>query len=205
MSPGFTMERVYDALRHQILQGDRLPGTRLDPARLSADLNSSATPIRDALHRLSGEGLVEAWPQDGFHVPIRSEAGLRDLYGWSLDILLAATRPSIPSIYGGEPEPDLSPSDDHAECVDALFAAIAAISGNLQHREAMESVNARLHPFRRIEPHLILDSEDEIDRIECAWRKGEGATLKRRLTAYHKRRVRLVPNLAAVMQARMRG
>jgi len=199
------MERVYDALRYRIVRGELLPGTRLDPSRLAADLNSSATPVRDALHRLLGERLVAAWPQEGFHVPICSEGTLRDLHGWSLDILLAAARPAIPAMYRAQAEHELPQTDEHAERVDALFEAIVSGSGNLQHREAIADVNARLHAYRRIEPHLMLDVGDEVDRLTAAWDRGEPAALRRELTAYHKRRVRLVPNIAAVMQARVRG
>lgn len=199
------MERVYDALRHRIVRGELLPGTRLDPTRLAADLNSSATPVRDALHRLLGERLVAAWPQEGFHVPIYSEGTLRDLHGWSLDILLAAARPAIPTIYRNETDHDLPQPDELAERVDTLFESIVNASGNLQRGDAMADVNARLHPYRRIELDLILDATEEVERITVAWERGEPAALRHALTAYHKRRVRLVPNIAAVMQARMRG
>ena len=52
MSPGLTTERVYKVLKIQIMHGQRMPGERLDPARLASELNSSATPVRDALHRV---------------------------------------------------------------------------------------------------------------------------------------------------------
>jgi DNA-binding GntR family transcriptional regulator len=199
------MERIYDALRQRIVGGELLPGARLDPSRLAADLNSSATPVRDALHRLLGEQLVAAWPQEGFHVPICSEGTLRDLHGWSLDILFAAARPAIPTSYRRPEDMELPRSDDHAERVDALFDAIVSASGNLQHREAMADVNARLHAYRRIEPHLIHDTADEVDKMTSLWTRGDSTPLRQALASYHKRRVRLVPDIAAVVRARMRG
>ncbi|QCI78807.1 GntR family transcriptional regulator [Hankyongella ginsenosidimutans] len=42
---------------------------KLEPAGLAAELNSSVTPVRDALHRLAGERLVESWTSEGFHLP----------------------------------------------------------------------------------------------------------------------------------------
>jgi DNA-binding GntR family transcriptional regulator len=81
------MARVYQALKARVMAGAFAPGERIDPARLSADLAASATPIREALHRLAGERLVESWQQEGFRQPFVTEANLRDLYGWSEDLL----------------------------------------------------------------------------------------------------------------------
>jgi DNA-binding GntR family transcriptional regulator len=56
-------ERVYAQLREAILSGVLLPGERLDEGALRAWLGVSGTPIRQALHTLSLEGLVETAPQ----------------------------------------------------------------------------------------------------------------------------------------------
>lgn len=56
-------ERVYTQLKEAILSGVLLPGERLDDSELRAWLGVSGTPIRQALHTLSLEGLVETAPQ----------------------------------------------------------------------------------------------------------------------------------------------
>lgn len=56
-------ERVLDEIRNAILTGVLLPGERLDEASLRAWLGVSATPIRQALHTLVLEELVESAPQ----------------------------------------------------------------------------------------------------------------------------------------------
>ncbi|MFD5213503.1 GntR family transcriptional regulator [Microbacterium sp. NPDC058345] len=56
-------ERVLTEIRDAILRGILLPGERLDEASLRAWLGVSATPIRQALHALVLEGLVESVPQ----------------------------------------------------------------------------------------------------------------------------------------------
>ena len=66
------------------------PGDRLEPALLSEELNASVTPVRDALHRLTGERLVEAPRHEGFRTPMMTETPLRQLYSWHLDLLLLA-------------------------------------------------------------------------------------------------------------------
>lgn len=204
MSPGLTMERVYDTLKRQIMEGAHAPGERLDPARLAIGLNVSATPVRDALHRLAGERLVQASPHEGFHALVHSEPGLRDLYGWSLDLLLLAIRTGVQR--PARPPDALSspPARDGADLVSAsasLFEAIAASSRNLEHRQAIASVNARLHAARRTEPMLIDDGEAELASIDAAWRERALGDLRRALTLYHRRRMRLVADLVALLHA----
>ena len=54
-------QRVYDRLRALIVRGRLAPGARVSEAELAARLDTSRTPIRDAMRRLQIEGL---------HVPV---------------------------------------------------------------------------------------------------------------------------------------
>jgi len=51
-------DQVYDMLKSQILKGTVAPGEEISPDQLAKRLNTSKTPIREALHRLKGEGLI---------------------------------------------------------------------------------------------------------------------------------------------------
>jgi DNA-binding GntR family transcriptional regulator len=55
-------ESVYEAVRDGIISGDLLPGDPLVEAQLSADLGISKTPVREALIRLTRDGLVVQEP-----------------------------------------------------------------------------------------------------------------------------------------------
>lgn len=66
--PVSRIEWVEDQLRRALLSGDLIPGERLLTAQLAERFNVSPTPLREALHRLSGEGLVEFVPQRGARV-----------------------------------------------------------------------------------------------------------------------------------------
>jgi DNA-binding GntR family transcriptional regulator len=59
---------AYDQIRALILSGGMAPGTRLSQLDLADRLGISRTPVREALRRLAGEGLVDALPQRGFRV-----------------------------------------------------------------------------------------------------------------------------------------
>src|SRR3982751_3435625 len=53
---------VYSALRQAIIDLELDPGSALDEVSLSAQFRMSRTPIREALVRLAGEGLVTTLP-----------------------------------------------------------------------------------------------------------------------------------------------
>jgi DNA-binding GntR family transcriptional regulator len=61
-------ERAVDALRELILHGDFPAGARLGEVELAERLGVSRTPVREALARLSAEGLVEIAPNRGARV-----------------------------------------------------------------------------------------------------------------------------------------
>ena len=61
-------DRVYAALREQILAGDLEPESRLHQEGISAELGVSRTPVREAIARLAAEGLVELLPNRGARV-----------------------------------------------------------------------------------------------------------------------------------------
>jgi DNA-binding GntR family transcriptional regulator len=60
--------QAYDRIRALILSGEMAMGARLSQLDLAEHLGISRTPVREALRRLAGEGLVDALPQRGFRV-----------------------------------------------------------------------------------------------------------------------------------------
>ena len=72
---------VYERLRGDLLACRLQPGARLRINDLCQTLSVSLSAVREALSRLTSEGLVVAEPQRGFHVAPVSAAELRDLTG----------------------------------------------------------------------------------------------------------------------------
>ncbi|MHB2165592.1 GntR family transcriptional regulator [Alsobacter sp. R-9] len=72
-------ERAYQRLRQEILHGDLMPGDRLTAADLQDRFALGLTPIREALMRLSAEGLVDAETHRGARVADVSPMALADL------------------------------------------------------------------------------------------------------------------------------
>jgi DNA-binding GntR family transcriptional regulator len=72
--------RARDELREAILGGSLPPGSRLRAESLAERLQTSRTPVREALHLLAREGLVEIEPRRGAVVRQFDAADVADLY-----------------------------------------------------------------------------------------------------------------------------
>lgn len=190
--PG-TFERIYAAIKQQLRSGMFRPGDRLEPALLSYDLNASVTPVRDALHRLTGERLVEAPRHEGFRVPPVTESALRHLYAWHKDLLLLSLL-SIRAVPGFE-EIAAANLKEAGQAVRALFGALAHQTGNPEHLIALEAAAERLYPFERLEPLVLEGMQDELSEFAAALEAGNRGALRRAIVRYHRRRIRIVPEL----------
>jgi DNA-binding GntR family transcriptional regulator len=60
------VDLAYERIRRLVLEGDIAPGSRLGQVELAERLGISRTPVREALRRLSAEGLVDSHPNRGF-------------------------------------------------------------------------------------------------------------------------------------------
>ncbi len=61
-------EKVYTAIRNLILDGTFPQGERLVESRIAEQIKTSRTPVREALHLLEKEGLLESIPRSGYQV-----------------------------------------------------------------------------------------------------------------------------------------
>ncbi len=198
MNAGVTFERVYLALKEQLGDGRFAAGTHLEPALLARDLNVSITPVRDALHRLAGEGLVDTPRGEGFRTPPATELGLRQLYRWNQAMLALATRLGA-SARRADPA-DLA-SGDPVERTERLFLAIAALAANVEATAALDGLNDRLRPVRRAELRVLPGPEAQLEEIAASLAAGDLPALRRALAAYHRRRERAVDRIVAALHA----
>jgi hypothetical protein len=199
MNPGPTFERVYLALKEQVTGGRFAPGDHLEPAMIGDDLNASITPVRDALHRLVGERIVEAPRNDGFRVPAPTEAQVRAIYGWNGALLELALRrrpprpgiPVPPGREGGEAWSDRSPLASAA----GLFRQVARRPGDGELEAAIDNLSDRLGAMRIAERRLFEDLEVELDRLRTMFADGDWTALRKGIFIYHRRRQRFAPEL----------
>ncbi len=73
-------EKTYDALKSNILSGRFVQGERLTEEHLAEELGVSRTPVREALHKLEQDGLIEPLESRGFCIPMDSEEEIEDLF-----------------------------------------------------------------------------------------------------------------------------
>jgi DNA-binding GntR family transcriptional regulator len=192
MNSGPTAERVYDEVKRRILTGAYRPGERIEVAALTQQVDSSATPVRDALHLLVGERLIETRSGDGFHLPQIDAPALNDLYEWSAQVLLQALR-SWETGHGPEAQniSDLTDADA-GEVAGRLFARIGARTGNAEHQREIRSINDRLYAARIAESTVLSDWREEVTALQVEVERGNVTALRRLIVAYHRRRERVV-------------
>ena len=87
----FVAQRVYEQIREQIQTGKLPPGTRLVNRKLAVELGTSMVPVREALNRLTSEGLLEHLPGGGNFVRKLNRKEIIQLYEFreSLEIFAA--------------------------------------------------------------------------------------------------------------------
>ncbi|MEH7223466.1 GntR family transcriptional regulator [Bacillus sp. JJ1566] len=91
-------EVAYQSLKEMILNGELKPGEKLKEVKLAKLLQTSRTPIRDAIRRLDQENLVKVYPSQGAHVTMLSKKIITNLYNCRAVLEGLAVRESIQNI-----------------------------------------------------------------------------------------------------------
>lgn len=72
--------QVYDLLKKEICEGVYPPGYQIVETELAARLNISRSPVRDAIHQLSREGLLDYIPNRGVYVRRYTSREVHDVF-----------------------------------------------------------------------------------------------------------------------------
>jgi DNA-binding GntR family transcriptional regulator len=73
-------DRAYAAILDRILSGHLPPGERLREEELSAAVGVSRTPVREALHRLAADGLIDFMPNRGAQVRTWDDGAVEEIF-----------------------------------------------------------------------------------------------------------------------------
>lgn len=192
MNAGVTSERVYDALKANLLSGHILPGERLEPRSYAEALETSATPVRDALHRLVGEYLVEMRPAEGFLVPAMTDSGLRSLYNWHLELSLIILRRRPPELRARMPE---LVGADYADRARRLFTTLAVYSGDIELVRQTAAASDRLAAARAAEARILADADRDLRELATQINEGGANGISRQLENYHQNRISFVDQI----------
>jgi len=156
---------IYRLLRRRILEGDLAPATKVNIQHLASELHTSATPVREALRQLQGDGLLLATSQKGYATTdVLDRAGVQSLFEFRLliepwaasvaatDSLRNPARELQHEIEAFDPDMD---SVRHAMIYhDSRFhRRILTASENSLVIDAYEKSHCHLHLFRMIGEH----------------------------------------------------
>lgn len=73
-------QRAYEWIRDAILRGEFAEGEFIDEVALSEQVNTSRTPVREALQRLQVERYIELLPRRGAQVRVVTAVEMREIY-----------------------------------------------------------------------------------------------------------------------------
>jgi DNA-binding GntR family transcriptional regulator len=193
------VDQVHAALREQILSGELERGSRLPQETLAAELGVSRTPLREALRRLAGEGLVILQPHHGATVADLDFGDMSDAWMARLVIEPPAARLAADR---GEPRQlqrmresiaaQRASADSVSASLDAnrdFHLALVAASGNphLHHFAELlwvARISSAIYAAQADEPAAVLAWADEHEAIVAAIAAGDGDTAER-LTREH--------------------
>jgi DNA-binding transcriptional regulator YhcF (GntR family) len=143
-------ERTLSGLRRHLVTGAPLQGAPLSVKAFAAQLLVSPTPVREALARLSGEGLV-ARTQAGYAGVVHDRESLMGLYDLASVLAQAVLTNMAPA------EPIHAPAAGFIE-------RLAARAANRALMVALLNVAAQLAPFRRAEGEILQEAQDDPGR-----------------------------------------
>lgn len=187
---------LYEEVRLALHTGRYAPGDRIDPAALANEFKTSPTPVRFALYRLVGEGVIADHAREGFHVPHFTELALRSHYDWMGRLLAIACDIGLTSTAGPRDEAEVpAETGDVVVATRLLFEHIALTANHVNLIRAVQHASDTLGPIRRVEATLIGDADTELAVLRRLWRRRYFKALKRALNDYHERRKLLVPHI----------
>ncbi|WP_051471644.1 GntR family transcriptional regulator [Patulibacter minatonensis] len=156
-------ERVYEALRDELLRGARPAGERLVEQRLAEQYETSRTPVREALRRLEGDGHLVRDPSGGLRPRVPDVRSMQELYDVRLAledlVVRRATTAGDPAVLArlrGEWEalrdertadPSVPPTS-FVGADEAFHAGVAEAGGNRQAQRFLAEITARIHVLR---------------------------------------------------------
>lgn len=97
-APRTVQTMVIDTLRNAILQGELLPGAKLDQQDIAEQLNVSRMPVRQALLALEAEGLVASHPYRTACVAEFSPAEIDEIFAIRAILENTAMRLAVPHL-----------------------------------------------------------------------------------------------------------
>lgn len=160
-------EMVYQSLKQKIVSGEIKPGDRIFEEEIATNLNASRTPVREAVNRLTAEGLLFSIAQKGSFCKKLSKKEMQDLLDVRSALATLAITQFIRNSNSARIETlktinasmqDALSANDYHECnrLDAAFHhEIALGSANQFLIESLQRIGVFVQMIRAIETDLF--------------------------------------------------
>lgn len=191
--------QALSSLRERLHSGDLAAGAPVIVQDEAERLRLSTTPIREALARLSGEGLVERAPSGGYVTVRLDAAAARDRWEMHAHYLRIAVELNARAL--GARRPPAPPREPHrpVATTNRLFEAIVLSAGNRVLWDGFRRVSGQLDLVRRHEAALFDDLGDEAASLYDAYCQPGRSDFPAVLERYHGRRIGAAGALAALV------
>lgn len=176
---------------------------------LAESLSLSRTPVREALFRLMGEGVIEPAHPGSYRLYRPAADMLGELYLWSQHLMLtiiavvprADLLACLNGLQGRRPEPFL---DEQLWQIPLIFQALGDATRNREMGRQLSNLNERLIGVRLAEAKLFTDGTDEVRRLVSTADPDVKNSMRRKIITHHRRRIQ---QAAAISEAfeNMRG
>jgi DNA-binding GntR family transcriptional regulator len=159
------VERVYERVKAMAVAYELKPGERVNEVEIARRLGASRTPLREALNRLSAEGLLRFVPGKGYFCRDLDVDEVFQLYELRKSIEVAAVRLAVERARDEDidallaflaqtgPDPGGRSTGELVDLDEAFHERLLAMSGNRQMLRVLTNVNARIRFVRWIDMH----------------------------------------------------
>lgn len=174
---------AYSTLRERLQSGALGPGQAIVVLDVARTLGLSPTPIREALAKLCGEGLIDRGPGPGYAVLRMDASAARDRYALQHAYLSFAidALPPLPAV--SDHECLVSPSDE-------IFRRLIASTGNQSLVRAYQRLAEQVGLLKRAEQRVLGQDADLSDLMNLALRDGRWPDLGQAIGLHFERRRR---------------
>lgn len=201
---------VLRTLRDRLRAGAYPAGGPLTIIDLAREFRLSPTPVREALSRLAGQGLVEEAPGKGYFVHGLQPGDLVELLALHQLFVTAGLDAAERHQQGVRPAGRLVPpplpellSDvlgrqlARVAQAEAYFEFIALQAGSATLLRALRRLADRLAPVRSVEPDVIADVDAELEDLAACLAANRWMDARKLTNAYHQRRMAVAASIAA--------
>jgi DNA-binding GntR family transcriptional regulator len=187
-------DHAYKMLKFRLQHDLSLWTDPINIVQLADEFGLSRTPVREAVFRLLGEGVLESANQGGYRLYRPAIRQLRELYAWEDQLVLAAIRSTrdediVRVLRSLRNRVIDSASVLPWRIVPDIFEGLGEATGNGEFSRQIRNTNERLLTARQVEITLFDDLRQEARSLLDFDDADARDSLADRINLYHRRRL----------------